>query len=77
VYAVNRFSGPTDLSQTGAQVKLFDAGGNLLNTYPVPNSGTDDWWDLLRIDGDTGQVTVINSMGASPAPYPDTSSGCP
>jgi Carboxypeptidase regulatory-like domain/RTX calcium-binding nonapeptide repeat (4 copies) len=76
LYAVNKFSGATDLSQTGAQVKLYDAGGDLLNTYNVPNTGTEEWWSLLQIDGDTGQVTLINALGADPAPYGDTASGC-
>lgn len=76
LYAVHKFSGPTDLSASAAQVRLYDAGGDLLNTYNVPNTGTEEWWELLQIDGDTGQVTPINTLGGDPAPYADTSSGC-
>lgn len=82
VYAVYKYSGVGELTESEAQVNVYDSTG-LIATFNVPTTGTGRWWDVLRIDGTTGAITEINQIvdgdssgDPNPAPYPDTAMGC-
>lgn len=75
IYAINQFAGAGDISSSGARVQVFDSSG-LIATFTPPVQGTGAWWNVMRISGATGAITEVNTIGASPGPYPDTASGC-
>jgi hypothetical protein len=79
-YAVHNFSGeyysePTPIRQSGAQVQVFGESG-LIASYSVPASGNGYWWHVFDMDGQTGQITPVNTIGGNPQPYTFTD-GCP
>jgi hypothetical protein len=74
-YAVHNFSGSPDITTSQAQVQVFDSSG-LVATYTVPTEGTGSWWNVLSIDGETGGITEVNTIGDDPAPYEDSDLGC-
>ena len=79
-YAVHNWSergspGSTGLSNSGAQVDVYDSTGLIATITPPPGTAG-VWWKVLEIDGDTGALDEINSIGGDPSPYGDTASGC-
>ncbi len=82
-YAVYNYTGSPDLTESEAMVQLFDSSG-LIATYEVPQGGGPAgagggggrWWHVFSLDGETGAVTEINTLGDDPAPYGDTDIGC-
>jgi hypothetical protein len=77
---VHNFSGeyysePTPIRQSGAQVQVFGESG-LIASYSVPASGNGYWWHVFDMDGQTGQITPVNTIGGNPQPYTFTD-GCP
>jgi hypothetical protein len=75
-YAVFNFSDSPELTDSQAQVQVFDPSG-LLTTFNVPTDGAGRWWNVLTIDGATGAITEINELSdADPSPYLDTDAGC-
>lgn len=89
-YAIHKFTaGGGPLKNSNAVVQLY-RGDDLLQTFNVPTTGTgaDNWWHVFDLDAQSGTVTAVNqllpgSTGSDgnntqpPAPYADTSSGCP
>jgi hypothetical protein len=68
-YAVNKFAGDGLITDSGAQVKVYDESG-LIAEYTIPTSGTGDWWYLFDLDGNTGAITVHNTIVVnSPGSY--------
>ena len=74
-YAVHQYAGSGDLTTSEAQVQVFDSTG-LLATFSPPAAGEGRWWHVLSFDGSTGAITEVGTIGADPAPYPDTAQGC-
>jgi hypothetical protein len=81
LYAVHNFSGAPGFDVSEAMVQVFDSTG-LLATYEPPNGGVagggggNVWWTVFSVDGETGGITEINTLGADPSPYGDTDLGC-
>jgi hypothetical protein len=75
LYAIHNFSGSPALSTSQARVQVFDASG-LVATFNVPTEGAGLWWSVFTLDGVSGQITEINTLGDDPAPYGDTDMGC-
>jgi hypothetical protein len=75
LYAVRNFSGSPEITTSGAQVQLYDPSG-LLTTFSIPTSGVGTWWNVFQIDGTTGAIAEVNTIGEDPAPYADTAQGC-
>jgi hypothetical protein len=68
-FAVHRYAGTGSLTTSGARVQVYNDTG-LVGDYPVPSSGSGDWWFVLEIDGNSGAITLRNIIQAtSPAPY--------
>ena len=64
-------TGPLILS--AAVVQIYTERG-LIRTVNVPVSGEGDYWDVCSINGDTGEVTVINTLRIA-APLNDPLTG--
>ena len=68
-YSVNHYAGWSDdsltISTSQAQVRIADAGGNV-QTVTVPEGESEPWWywHVLEIDGETGEITIINELSA-------------
>ncbi|NBV22921.1 MAG: hypothetical protein EBS05_13515 [Proteobacteria bacterium] len=60
-FYVNNFSGTPVLAGCGAQVQVYTAAG-LIQTITEPATGTGDYWRVLLIDGNSGQITVLNTL---------------
>lgn len=60
-YSVYNFSGSPAITTSQAQVALFDQFG-LLHEAAVPANGSGLWWHVFEIDGDTGNVTLVNQI---------------
>lgn len=75
VYAVNRFAGAGTIVGSGATVEVYSVSG-LVATFQPPATGTGDWWYVLTFSSSTGVTAVNTIQPLSPAPYPDTDSGC-
>lgn len=75
VYAIYNFSGSPSLTESGAQVQVYDATG-LIASFNVPAQGEGRFWNVLSIDGANGAITEINQLTDSVEPYPDTAMGC-
>lgn len=74
-YAVFDYDETGEITASNATVEVYDSTG-LITTLRIPTTGTGGWWNVLQINGETGQITEINTIGDDPAPYADTASGC-
>jgi hypothetical protein len=63
-YAVHNFSNEAPLSASGAQVQVFSPTG-VVATFSVP-AGSGRWWTVFTLDGTTGAITPVNTIGSSP-----------
>jgi hypothetical protein len=59
----------------GPQVQMFDTSG-LVATFDVLVDAAGLWWHVLDIDGETGNLIEVNTVGDDPAPYQDSDMGC-
>lgn len=68
-YAVYKYAGDGPIIASGAQVKVYDSTG-LVADYAVPTSGNGDWWYVFEMAGNSGAITVHNTIAeTSPGPY--------
>jgi von Willebrand factor type D domain/PQQ-like domain len=58
-YAVYNFSNATPFSASGAKLEVRSKGGTVLNVT-APTQGSGRWWYVLALDGDTGEISVVN-----------------
>ncbi len=63
-YYVHKYSSGGELVTSNAVVQVYDNNG-LVRTVNVPTTGSGDYWNVLKIDGGTGNITVINEIGES------------
>lgn len=63
-YSVHNYSGSAPLTATGAKVDIVNNGAT--QTYTVPTSGIGSWWNVVEINGSTGQVTPVNTITTAP-----------
>jgi len=72
-YAVHDYSGNGLLTTSNASVTLLKPNG-AVQTFNVPTSwpGVQPnwWWIVCRVNGETGAVTTVDSLSATP-PLPD------
>lgn len=64
-YSVYKYAGAGPITASDAEIALYDENG-LVRTWNVPTEGTGRWWNVLEIDGATGQVTSVNSISGNP-----------
>jgi prepilin-type N-terminal cleavage/methylation domain-containing protein len=48
-------------------VRVYDSGG-LIGEYSPPNDGG-RWWHVFNLDGGTGNVSVVNTVGSTSGPF--------
>lgn len=58
-YYVHNFSGNPALSASRAVVQIYGEEG-LLETVPVPGSGTGNYWHVCNVNGETSEIQLIN-----------------
>lgn len=63
-YAVHKYAGSGEITDSGATVKLTLNSGET-QTWSIPKTGSGDWWTVFRLDGDTGAITTINTIGTA------------
>jgi uncharacterized protein YfaP (DUF2135 family) len=63
-YFVHRWSGSGGIAGSGATVRVY-TGAGLIRTIVAPSTGTGDYWNVLRIDGATRALTVVNTVNSS------------
>lgn len=66
VYGVHQYSLSGSLTLSNAQVALYGNQG-LLRTWSVPVNGSGTWWNVFKINGSTGMVTSVNTLGNPPS----------
>jgi uncharacterized protein YfaP (DUF2135 family) len=65
-YVVHRFSEEAPLSESEAQVSVFDESGRVQTAF-VPTIGSGDYWHVFDIDGESSTITLINErVGSDP-----------
>jgi PKD repeat protein len=69
-FFVHNYTGSPEISLSNAMVQVYGATG-LLRTMQVPASGTGAYWDVLTINGITGDIDVIDKIvGSEPGGQP-------
>ena len=51
----------TPITQSGAQVRVYDSTG-MLNEFRVPGTGQGDMWYVFDLNGDTGEIKPVNCI---------------
>lgn len=71
-YAVHHYSGDSTITTSNAQVKIYNHGA-LIQTFNVPNVTSQPYWSwyVFDLDGATGTITPVNTVGLD-IPYPPT-----
>ena len=64
-YYIFKYGGAGDISNSGASVMIYNQDG-LFTQVNAPLGGTQRYWHVANIDGDTGVVTIINQLMDSP-----------
>lgn len=67
IYAVYHFSGSGNITTSEAQVDALRPDGTV-ETFNVPSgsAGSNWWWHVCTVDGETGVITPVNSISADP-----------
>jgi len=80
IYAVHHYcywsDDSSDIAHSNARVLIYDGSGNVLYTLHVPQAdsvGRCWWWHVAAIDGETGEIEIINQLSPDP-PVPGISS---
>ncbi len=60
-YYVNNYSGTPDITSSNAVVQVYTNEG-LVSSVNVPTTGSGAYWNVLTIDGATGNISVINEI---------------
>ncbi len=73
-FYVHQYSSLGELPTSNAVVQVYNQTG-LIQTINIPTTGTGSYWNVLTIDGSTGEITVINSITdvpptSMPSPMP-------
>lgn len=77
VLAVYNFSGETTFGNAGAKVDVVGEDGRTVTSITPPaDAGNGRWWNVLKFDAATGEITIVNTVGDGYEPYFDTASGC-
>lgn len=63
-YSVYNFSEVPAITTSQAQVSVFDQFG-LITEVTVPFSGSGLWWHVFEIDGESGNIALINQISAT------------
>ncbi len=63
-YYIHKFSGIGTLAGSNAFVDIYQ-NSSLYSTITIPETGNGDYWHVCNIDGSTGAITIINTVGNS------------
>ncbi len=66
-YYVRNYSGTPDITTSNAVVQVYDANG-LISSINIPTEGSGRYWNVLTIDGTSGDITIINEISDSAPP---------
>ncbi len=66
-YAIYHYSGSGDITTSEAFVDVLHPDGSV-EQYSVPSgsAGSNWWWHVCTVDGDSGVITPINTISANP-----------
>ena len=66
-YAVYNYSDEALMPGCGARVVLQNGDGDIIKTLDVPAGSSDyRWWIVARINGDSGQVNIVDELSNDP-----------
>ncbi|WP_135230774.1 VWD domain-containing protein [Deinococcus fonticola] len=71
---IHNYSSTGTFQDAQATVEVVDEKG-LVNVIS-PSEGEGNWWHVLNLDAQTGQIQLVNTVGTESQPYPDTDLGC-
>lgn len=76
-YAVYHYSGTGTIVTSGAEVGVLKPDGTL-QSFNVPEDGSaasNYWWHVCNVDGETGEITPVDTIAASTPGYGFNSAG--
>ena len=65
IYYINQFSSSGTLSESNASVQIYNSPDCSGETIYIPNQGEGRYWYVCNIDGETGEITIINQIQES------------
>ena len=69
IYYIYQYSSAGSLTSSGGTIQIFNSPDCDGETFQVPNQGNGRYWYVCNIDGDSGDITVINQIQDSePSP---------
>ncbi len=60
-YYVHNYSSTPDITTSNAVVQVYNSSG-LVTSVNVPTSGVGKYWNVLTVDGTTGEVSIVNEI---------------
>lgn len=63
-YYIYQYSSSGDLKTSEAVVQVYNNSG-LVRTVNIPAAGAGNYWNVLEIEGSTGEITVVNEINSS------------
>ena len=70
IYYIYQYSSTGSLRESGGSIQIYNSPTCDGETIQVPDEGTGRYWYICDIDGDTGEITVVNSIELS-EPMPE------
>ena len=69
IYYIYQYSSAGSLTSSGGTIQIYNSPDCDGETFQVPNQGNGRYWYVCNIDGDSGDITVINQIQDSePSP---------
>ena len=65
IYYIKQFSSSGTLSESNASVQIYNSPDCSGETIYIPNQGEGRYWYVCDIDGETGEITIINQIQES------------
>lgn len=71
VFAVHRYSSDDYMPGCGGRIVIQAGDGDIVGSVEVPGSEYPDyiWWHVAEIDGDTGEIRIIDELSNEPPTY--------
>ena len=63
-YSVYNYSGTPSITESQARVDVYNNSG-LIRSFNIPSEGEGRYWNVMSINGDTGEITSINEISSS------------
>ena len=69
VYYIYQYSSTGSLQESGASIQIFNSPTCDGARIQVPKEGSGRYWHVCNIDGDSGDITIVNQIQNSEPPY--------